>query len=160
MIRAQLAAAIAVALAVPTVLTGCVALPDGVVIGDVTAGVHAALPEAHGILVGLSYDGTPDRRAVNVKVYVGAGGSPDLASIVNRVLKATWKSVPFEPAEAGVDVVEGEKPADASLAQVDGVDLTDAASTLGFDPSWVGLGGIQIPSDGMIKEYGAWKAAK
>jgi hypothetical protein len=159
MTRAQIISAVAAALAVPALLTGCVAVSNDTITHDVGTAVTAAVPEAHGLLVGLSYDGTPDQRQVLVKVYVGRGGSPDLASIANRTLKAAWTSFPVEPTSVGVDIVEGDKPADASTAQVDGVDLTDAAQQLGLQ-RWVGLGGIQVPSSEMAKKYGAWTAPK
>jgi hypothetical protein len=160
MTKARFLVVIAAGLALAALLSGCVALPNSVITSDVGAAVSKAVPEAHGILVGVSYDGSPARRAIYVKVYIGRGGSPDLSSIVNRALKAAWASSPVAPVGIGLAVVDGPKPADASTAQVDGVDLSATAKKLGFDGAWLGLRDLEVPDSGMAKIYGAWPGSK
>ncbi|MCU1513752.1 MAG: hypothetical protein JWO10_842 [Microbacteriaceae bacterium] len=160
MSRLQIATAVAAALAVPVALTGCVGVPDDTVKEHIATAIVSEAPKATGAVVGLGYDGSPDRRTIRVKVYAEASDPASVAAVVDKAMELAWSLSPSEPVSVGIAVVDGAKPAGADIAASDGLDLSAAGDVLGLGGAYVSPRLINFPTRELVSRYGAWKAPK
>ena len=160
MARLQIATAVAAALAVPIALTGCVGVPDDSVKSDIASAIVSDVPHATGAVVGLGYDGSPDRRTIRVKVYADTSDPASVAAVVDKAMAVAWSLSPTEPVSVGVAVVDGAKPADADIATSDGLDLSAAGDELGLHGAYVSPRLINFPRRELADRYGDWTAPR
>jgi hypothetical protein len=157
MLKRQIAAALATALAIPAVLVGCAGVSDDSIRQTLSAAVVAEVPHATYALVGFDYDGLPTNRGVGIKVYLNRATDEDVTTAVDKVLEIAWTGFPVEPVRVSVVVVDGPyKPGD-SFSDLDGVDLNDIAAALGFGSS--DHDQLTVQRKYLEEHYGPWKKA-
>jgi len=149
-------AAAATALSLSLTLTACsMSAPD--LKSSLARSVVAGVPRATGALIGLNYDGSPERRGVGTKVYIDSEAGGDVAVAVDSALKTLWERFPVEPVSIDVSVVTGPMPVNAKYAASDGERLRGAAVDLGLDLADGDLRTVIVGQKELEQRYGPWK---
>jgi len=156
MSRRSAVAAFAAILSVPVLLAGC-ASPSAAVEQSLAREAVADVPHTSAAIVNVSYNGSPYRQGVGVKVYIDRGSQADIAAAVESALKTMWTEFPVEPAHIGVRVVVGPMSSGATYADLDGVKMTEVAAVLNLDPRDVGLRDLLVERKELEQRYGPWK---
>lgn len=154
MMKRKLAAVIAVAVTAMIFLTGCSNLSDDSTSQTLVTAVVAGVPHATDAIVSFGTDGLPTQRTVGIKVYVTSATPAEVATAVDTILQIAWVHFPVEPASVSVSVVEGARMTDSEFYDLDGVDLVEAASTLGTGGADHGL--LTVSRKLLEERYGAW----
>jgi hypothetical protein len=157
MSKRQIAAALATALAIPAVLTGCAGVSDNSIRQTLSSAIVSEVPHATYAMIGFDYDGLPTNRGVGIKVYLDRATDSDVTTAVDKVLEIAWTKFPVEPVRVSVSVVDGPHQPDDSFSDLKGVDLNDAAAALGFGSS--DYGQLTVQRKYLEEHYGPWKKA-
>lgn len=151
----QLGIALAAAVAVPLVLTGCSS--DDAIARDIETAVSESAPHITGSYASLAYSGL--QRTVWVRVYVDTIDDEELSVVVDRALEAAWMASEVKPSRITIDAHEGSRPDAVEVRARSGVDLTAAAELLGIRDT--AFNRVMVLNSSILTDrYGEWDDAE
>lgn len=155
--KQYLVSAVAAAIAIPAVLSGCTAQPsDSEVSTSLQKSMSSEVPHVTSALVSLGHDGS--ERTVVVRLYLDDVQQPVLTDAVDKATGIAWLGTPTEPSSVIISLVDGLEPPGASTSDIGGVNLSATASALGFQGGNTAPDGLIIYRVDLAKKYGAWHA--
>ncbi len=148
----RIAAALAVALASPLVLSGCAATPDfETVVQDAVAASDPVIVDAFtATSTGLAGTG------IWVRVYVTSTERDDLMRVIDSALEATLASSPTRPVSVRLDVAEAPMPHQPNMSQRN-FPIEDVARELGLYEGHLSDDTISGTIDFFEERYGTWE---
>ncbi|WP_193509947.1 hypothetical protein [Cryobacterium sp. BB736] len=148
----RIAAALAVVLATPFALSGCVAAPDFHTV--VPAAVVASNP-----VIEDAFTATSTGIAgvgVWVRVYVTSTEHDDLVRVIDSALEATLAASPVRPVSVRLDVAASPMPGEPNMSQPN-ISIEDAARELDLYDGHLSDDTISGTIDFFEERYGTWE---